>query len=105
MTILKGKNLRSKIVKKELQKKSFSVINQNEVKISGKVLIPVIKQFMATPSIPFMPGDETALGHEKEVTVPEQNISYAIHPLEALKKNQEELEEIEKFLCISCKKN
>jgi len=97
MTILKGKNLRSKIVKKELQKKSFSVINQNEVKISGKVLIPVIKQFMATPSIPFMPGDETALGHEKEVTVPEQNISYAIHPLEALKKNQEELEEIRKI--------
>lgn len=97
MTILKGKNLRSKIVKKELQKKSLSVINQNEVKISGKVLIPVIKQFMAAPIVPFMSGDEVVLGHEKEITVPEQTSSYVIHPLEALKKNQEELEEIRKI--------
>jgi len=97
MTILKGKNLRSKIVKKELQKKPLSVLSQNEVNMSGKVLIPVIKQFMPVSTIPFLSGEDMSVYHKTEPTSSDEKVSYALPPLEALKKNQEELEEIRRI--------
>ena len=97
MPILKAKNIRSKIVKKALQKKPLSILNQNEVKISGKVLVPVIKQFIPTPIIPLMAGHDINLDHEKEMPISEQTNAPPIYPLEALKKNQEELDELRRL--------